>query len=59
MGAISQTIDSVAYNKEADQGNDTIVEPMTTAAAATDDAFGAVVEGVASGLEIGYWKRWR
>ena len=45
-GAISQTIDSVAYNKEADQGNDTIVEPMTTAAAATDDAFG--VEGVDS-----------
>ena len=47
-GAISQTIDSVAYNKEADQGNDTIVEPMTTAAAATDDAFGAAFEGVDS-----------
>ena len=41
-GAISQTIDSVAYNKEADQGNESIVEPMTTAA--TDDIIGVAAD---------------
>ena len=43
-GAISQTIDSVAYNKEADQGNDTLLEPTTMAA--TDGIIGVVAEGV-------------
>lgn len=42
MPAISQTIDSVAYNKEADQGNESIVEPMTTAA--TDDIIGVAAD---------------
>ena len=43
-GAISQTIDSVAYNKEADQGNDTLLEPTTMAA--TDGIIGVAAEGV-------------